>query len=222
MIGKRTMCCAGAALVGLAAAAPIVADSNIADSQKFAWGENVGWLNWADANARTQGVEVFANGSVQYLEGWIWGENIGWIDVGDGNAPYANTDNTNFGVNIDPTTGAMEGLAWGENVGWIVFTPLTVSSESPRWDHTTHRSYGYAWGENIGWINLDDMVRFICAVPGDFDYSGKTDVFDFGVLAMHFGSHNNPPFTNGDINGDGDVNVFDFSIFVLNFGDECP
>ena len=60
--------------------------SNIDPDNKFAWGENAGWLNWRDANADDDGVVVAAD----HLAGFIWGENTGWIDVGDGNAPYAN------------------------------------------------------------------------------------------------------------------------------------
>jgi hypothetical protein len=223
MIGSVLNRRAAVALLALGAcAAPIVANSNVADPHKFAWAENVGWLNWADANNRTQGVEVYATGGPQYLAGWIWGENIGWINVGNGNAPYANTDNTNFGVNIDPTTGAMRGLAWGENVGWIVFDDLTVPSESPSWDHLQHRSHGYAWGENIGWVNLEDMIRFVCSLPGDVDFDGDVDVFDFGTFAANFTMTGGAPFANGDCDGDGDVDVFDFGLLALNFESACP
>ena len=222
MIGKAALCrSAIGAMVLVACTAPLGADSNIAAPHKFAWGENVGWLNWSDANNRTQGVEVYITGSVQYLKGWIWGENIGWIHVGDGNAPYTNTDNTNYGVNINPATGAMRGLAWGENVGWIVFDDLTVPSESPSWNYAQRRSQGYAWGENIGWVNLEDGVKFICALPGDVDYDGDVDIFDFGVFASNF-TLNVPAFTRGDCDGDGDVDIFDFGLLAPNFTAMCP
>jgi hypothetical protein len=218
-LNRRT---AIALLVLGACGAPIVANSNIANPHKYAWAENVGWLNWSDANGRVDGVEVHYNGFPQYLKGWIWGENIGWINVGNGNAPYANTDNTNFGVNIDGSTGAMRGLAWGENVGWIVFDDLTVASESPRWDHLERRSHGYAWGENIGWVNLEDMIHFICALPGDLDHDGDVDIFDFGIFAPSFALTGLNPYELGDVDGDGDVDIFDFGIFAANFQGTCP
>jgi hypothetical protein len=209
----------------LAIAAPmLVADSNIADIKKFTWGENIGHMNWADANARAQGVEIYQLGATQYLSGSAWCENIGWVNVGNGGAPYANTDGTNFGVNINTATGDMSGFAWGENVGWINFGPFPPATlvASAHWDYANHRSTGYAWGENIGWINLDDAIEFICQIPGDLDFNGNVNVFDFGAFAVNFGSAGNPPFTNGDVDGDGDADVFDFAAFAPNFGETCP
>ena len=34
------------------------AQSNIDPDDKFAWGENIGWTNWRDANDTDDGVEV--------------------------------------------------------------------------------------------------------------------------------------------------------------------
>ena len=214
-------------LVGgaLALAAPLlIADSNIADVKKFTWAENVGHMNWADANTRMQGVEVYQIGATQYLAGSVWCENIGWVNVGNGGAPYANTTGLDFGVNINPATGDMTGFAWAENVGWINFGPFPGATLVPsaRWNHAAHRTEGYAWGENIGWINLEDAIEFVCQIPGDLDFSGSVNVFDFGLFAAAFGSAGNPPFTNGDVDGDGDSDVFDFATFAPNFGENCP
>lgn len=209
----------------LAVAAPLlVASSNVADVKKFTWGENIGHMNWADADARAQGVEVYQTGPTQFLAGSAWCENVGWVNMGNGGAPYANTDGSNFGVNIDPTTGDMTGFAWGENVGWINFGPFPPATTVPsgRWNHTTHRSEGYAWAENVGWINLDDAIEFICQIPGDLNFDGNVNVFDFSTFASNFGSSGNPPFTNGDVDGDGDADVFDFGKFASNFGEACP
>ena len=181
--------------VALAGVAPLlVASSNVADPPgdpnppKYAWGENIGHLNFADANARADGVEIYQTGPTQYLAGYIWAENVGWINVGDGSAPYANTDDTNFGVNIDPGTGEMTGFAWGENIGWINFGPFPpATTVTPAtWNHGTFRSEGYAWGENVGWINLNDAIEFVCSVPGDLDYDGAVNVFDFSILSGGF------------------------------------
>lgn len=212
------------ALAALLGAAPILtADSYVANPKKHAWAENVGWTNWADANGRAQGVEVYQNGAVQYLKGWVWFENIGWANVGNGSAPYLNTNGANFGVNISPANGQMTGLAWSENAGWISFGPWASGSTAPvpTWSHAQHRTRGWVWGENIGWINIDDAIRYVCAIPGDFDYNGTVNVFDFGIFAAGFGSVGNPAFTNGDCDGDGDADVFDFAIFAPNFGANC-
>jgi hypothetical protein len=40
----------------------------------FAWGENVGWINFAPEGA---GVRILGNGR---FVGFAWGENIGWVN----------------------------------------------------------------------------------------------------------------------------------------------
>lgn len=52
---------------------------------------------------------------------------------------------------------------------------------------------------------------------GDLDGDGDTDVFDFGIFAIHFGE-SVAPGTSGDYDGDGDVDVFDFGSFANDFG----
>ena len=129
-------------LVGVAYAA-----TNIDSTNKWAWGTNVGWINFADANG---GVTVYSD----HLEGYAWAENIGWIrlgsDGGGGSPYYANTTKDNYGVNNDGN-GNLSGYAWGANVGWINFNPthggVTISTSNGSFD-------GYAWGENVGWIHF--------------------------------------------------------------------
>ncbi|HEY3243362.1 MAG TPA: hypothetical protein VGM03_08425 [Phycisphaerae bacterium] len=142
------------------------AQSNIDPAHKFAWGENVGWTNWRDANGGAQGVAV--DGS--FMGGFIWGENVGWINVGDGTPGtlcgglpcYANGTGVDFGVNVD-FDGSLHGFAWGENIGWINFDGGALASppNPARFDAAAGRLRGYAWGENVGWINLDDAVHFV-------------------------------------------------------------
>jgi len=120
----RTRIAFVAACLAVAGSAP-AQSSNVYANKKFAWSENVGWTNWADANSRADG--VFIAGS--YLTGYIWGENIGWIDVGRipaNGVDYQNLNNTDYGVNIDPVTGTLSGFAWGENIGWINFDTLAA------------------------------------------------------------------------------------------------
>ncbi len=208
-----------AALAVVAASAH--AASNIADTRKHAWGENIGWINWRDANDTLDGVEVWRG---SHLAGFAWTENAGWIKLGTGRVPYANTDDTNFGVNIDPATGIMAGFAWGENLGWINFGPFPPSTTAApaRWNAALHRAEGFAWSENAGWINLDDALAYVCSIPGDVNGDGAVDIFDFAALADAFGDAGNPPFTQGDVDGDGDTDVFDFATLADHLGDACP
>ncbi len=155
--------------------AAATAASNIDSANSFAWTENTGWTNWRDANSTNDGVIV----GTDFLEGIIWAENIGWINTGNGAGPYANTNDTNFGVNIvgdDDLTG----FAWGENVGWIYFGWGAVSNDPfrARFDFGSGRFRGYAWGENIGWINLDDASYMVAATVG-IACDSDTDCHDF-------------------------------------------
>ncbi len=145
----------------------LLAQSNIDTTvpNKHAWGENIGWTNWRDANAGAQGVNV--GGFV--LQGFIWGENVGWINVGDGTpggpgGQYANVNGTDVGVNVS-SNGALHGYAWGENIGWINFDggalatpalPARILCATPP-GQPLARLDGYVWGENVGWINLADL-----------------------------------------------------------------
>lgn len=166
------------------AALPLEAQSNIDPVNKYAWGENVGWTNWRDANGGADGVLV----GTTHLSGFIWDENVGWINVGDGSPAsgmhYANTDGTDFGVNVD-TNGDLFGFAWGENIGWVNFDTRSKGAERARLDPVAGRFRGYAWGENVGWINLDDGTHFVVVTPtgvaikpGDANQDGVLDLSD--------------------------------------------
>jgi len=145
------------ALAMLGWIAPLtLAVSNVDDAHKFSWGENVGWMNWRDANSAADGVIVGSG----FLSGWVWGENAGWINVGNGNGPYGNVTGTDFGVNI-LGNGDLEGFAWGENIGWVNFDTSSHAPNQARYDVAAGRFRGYAWGENIGWINLDDAAHYV-------------------------------------------------------------
>ncbi|MDX2114590.1 MAG: hypothetical protein SFZ24_03070 [Planctomycetota bacterium] len=206
-----------------AAAAPAFAQSNIDPSRKFAWSENCGWTNWRDALGGAQGVDV---GPI-FLKGFIYGENIGWINTGNGSGPYANTDGSNFGVNI-LASGFLSGLAWGENVGWINFgTQPTVGPQGARFDSVAGRFRGYAWGENIGWINLDDPNAFVALVPpcclGNADkLPGSVTFADITSILQNFNVSYGPSSTGaGDANCDGSVNFADVTNVLQNWLNNC-
>ncbi len=77
---------------------------NIDSTDKYAWGENIGWLNFSTAEGD---VDV----TTTAMDGYVWGENVGWISLD--------------GITVDTSTGDVAGYAWGENVGWISFFPAT-------------------------------------------------------------------------------------------------
>lgn len=203
----------------------VMAQSNIDPAHKFTWGENLGWINWRDANSATQGAHVGAT----FLSGFIWTENVGWIHLGDG-APgtlcggrpcYANFDDSDFGANIDPLTGELFGFAWGENIGWVNFDTASAGDDRAAFDACTHQFFGYVWGENVGWINLGEVDVFVglgpCAL-GDIDCDGDVALDDYDLFQALLGgpgtSADCPAF---DADSDGDLDLFDFAKLQAGF-----
>lgn len=109
------------------------------DDSQYAYGENVGYLNFEPGGNGGSGAEV-TNSAVT---GYVWGENIGWINL----SPVS-------GGVVNDGAGNLSGYAWGENVGWINFKPtgggVTIGTDGV-FD-------GWAWGENIGWIHLKNAA----------------------------------------------------------------
>jgi len=168
------------------------------DGSQYAYGENVGWLNFEPSQG--PGVTV---GDAN-LTGYVWAENIGWINLSP----------ASYGGVANDGTGQLSGYAWGQNVGWINFNPQ-VAGDPTRYGVTIDGDGnfdGWAWGENIGWIHLrsaapvaykvqtswvtsckvgfDDLGRFVGywlqsaePLPADLDDSGTVDFKDYGRLA---------------------------------------
>ncbi|HRJ49529.1 MAG: hypothetical protein KF787_03575 [Phycisphaeraceae bacterium] len=203
--------------VGLVSSAAM-AQSNVDTVNKYTWGENIGFMNWRDANSALSGAAV--NDTLGYLAGYAWCENVGWLSLGSGNGRYANTNGSNYGVNVDSASGNLSGYAWGENIGWVNFSggALATPSNPARFDFDERRFRGYAWGENVGWINLDHGLIFVSAAcRSDFDGSGFVDTDDFTAFVI--------AFENGDeacdIDGTGFVDTDDFTSFVIAFEFGC-
>ena len=123
--------------------------TDIDGTDKWAWSTNAGWLNFKDDHGRAS---VYAD----HLEGYVWAENVGWIRLGahtgGGAYTYANTTNTDYGVNRNPTTGKLSGYGWATSAGRINFMPTHGGGVFI--DLTTGDFSGYAWAENVGWIKL--------------------------------------------------------------------
>lgn len=118
--------------------------NNFSGDHKYAWGENIGWVN---ASSTHEALTLSQDG----LTGYAWAENIGWIKFDyDGVAGALNTTATNWGVTHDGN-GNLGGYAWGENIGWLNFDS---SHEQVIVNLNTGDFSGYGWGENIGWVNF--------------------------------------------------------------------
>lgn len=89
---------------------------------KYAWGENIGWVNFACDNCN---INITDNG----ISGDAWSKQYGWI-------------------NLNPTTsgiknngeGLLSGSAWSSNLGWINFTGVTIDTRGDFWGYATIKS----------------------------------------------------------------------------------
>lgn len=88
------------------------ATSTATSSLGFAWGSNIGWVNFG---ATFGNVHITDSG----LSGYAWTAINGWINLNPSAAFYV----TNNGE------GVLGGYAWGEQLGWISFTGVTIDSQ---------------------------------------------------------------------------------------------
>lgn len=79
-----------------------VTNGTIDPNAHYAWGENVGWVDFSNV-----GITDTA------LSGSAYGENIGWIDLST----------------ITNNEGTLSGYAWGENIGWVDFSNVTIGTD---------------------------------------------------------------------------------------------
>jgi len=132
-------------LILLAGGMPLAENIDPAsDGSKYAWADNVGWINLQPNGPGGPGVQV----SDAALTGWAWAENAGWISLSCQNTSSCSTNA--YGV-TNNGSGTLSGYAWSENAGWITFAPtgagVFIDPSNGDWS-------GMAWGENIGWITF--------------------------------------------------------------------
>lgn len=175
------------------------------DDSQYAYGENIGWLNF-DPNTAT-GAQVTSD----KVTGFVWAENIGWINLNCENNGTWGT--VSFGI-VNDSKGNLSGYAWAENVGWISFDPNVPGDTTNEYKVTIDaggKLSGWAWGENIGWIHFDETQNWdvrVCIVTLE-------DLRNFALYWLGTGSL-------ADLYPDGIVNFPDFSIFASYWQDFCP
>lgn len=125
--------CIGIILI-VVLALPIVASASqtsgtIDATNKYAWSNQAGWVNFGAAN----GNMLISDAGIT---GYAWNSNYGWINM----AP------ANGGVSI-AANGALSGYAWGTNLGWINFSSASINSSG--------KFTGQATGTVIGALTFD-------------------------------------------------------------------
>lgn len=104
-------------------------DGTIDSTYKYAWGENIGWINFGTGNGNVHVTD-------SALSGYALSETAGWI---------------NLDAVVNDGEGNLSGYAWGENVGYINFDPTNGGVII----NSSGEFTGSALGENIGWIIFD-------------------------------------------------------------------
>jgi hypothetical protein len=188
-------------LAGLLPLSGLQAATTINPANKFAYGANLGWMDWrGDTN----------NGAVigEYIcSGYLYAANVGWISLGSGTPAngiqYQNNSATDWGVNHDGL-GNLRGYAWGANIGWLNFE----NTGAPKVDLNTGKLSGYVWSANCGWISLSNALAHVqtdvIANGADTDGDGLPDAWE----RLHFG--NLSPTAGDDPDGDGMNNLQEY------------
>ena len=143
------------------------AATTIDPANKYAYGANLGWMDWTGDSA---------NGAVigDYVcSGCIYSANVGWINLGSGTPAngirYQNLSGGDFGVNHDGL-GNLRGYAYGANIGWINFE----NTGAPTVNLKTGKLSGSAYSANCGWLSLSNAFAYV-----------QTDSFAPGPLALN-------------------------------------
>lgn len=177
--------CLTLVLAWLLSSAALRADSTIDPFNKYAYGANLGWLDWSGGSGQTAtGVAIGA----YVCSGYIYSANVGWINLGNGSPTngiyYQNLSANDFGVNLDGF-GNLRGYAYGANIGWINFE----TNGAPRINLINGVMSGYVWSANCGWISLSNAVAYVqtdSILPGSL----AADGLPVAWLLLNFGTTN--------------------------------
>ncbi|MHC4659081.1 MAG: hypothetical protein ACYS83_07890 [Planctomycetota bacterium] len=216
MATKNAMLCAFVFAFWVVSVAPAENIDPNEDGSQYAYGENVGWMNFEPSQG--DGAHV----SQTQLTGYVWAENIGWISLSCENTASCGT--VNYGV-INDGSGNLSGYAWSENAGWISFScENTGSCGTVDYGVTIEvdgNFSGYAWGENIGWINFNSASLFGYGVKAcKVNYK---DLANFVEQWLETGCNAGNNWCEGaDLGGVNTVDFVDYSILAFFWLDYCP
>jgi len=186
---KTSLCAILTIAVCVARAATTIDPAN-----KYAYGANLGWMDWRGDTA---------NGAVigNYVcSGYLYAANVGWINLGSGSPAngiqYQNNSAADFGVNQDGL-GNLRGYAYGANIGWINFEQ---TYGQPKVSLLTGQLSGSVYSANCGWISLSNAFAYVqtdSLYPGPLAPNG----LPIPWLLTYFGTTNVNP--NADPTGKG-------------------
>ena len=188
------------------------------DGSQYAYGENVGWVNF-EPNVPDPCAGATVSNTI--LTGYVWAENIGWISLSCENTSSCGT--VDYGI-TNNGEGRLAGYAWGENVGWISLScENTASCDTVQYGVTIDslgNFKGLAWAENIGWIRFQGTGAVTYKVKTGWTYPCFVDLVDFSNFASQWMLLG--PELDADLDGNDEVGVGDLSEFTKSWLLPCP
>lgn len=145
-----------------------VSVGTIDSTNKYAWGENLGWINFGcdECDVVITDTEI---------TGYAWSRVYGWINLSPDTS----------GV-VNDITGTLSGMAWGSNIGWIDFDGVTIGIDG--------EFTGYATVESNGsQINFNCANGASCASS---DFKVSTDWRPLSARPSEGGSSGSRPSSN--------------------------
>ena len=169
--------------------------TSITPANHYAYGANLGWMDWRGDTANGAVIGEYA------CSGYIYAANVGWIHLGDGTPAdaihYQNNSASDYGVNRDGL-GNLRGYAYGANIGWVNFE----NTGAPKVDLLTGKFSGSVYSANCGWIGLSNafaQVQTAFIQPGlDSDGDGIPDAWE-----LTYTNSLTPFSATSDTDGDG-------------------
>ena len=142
-------------------------NGTIDSTYKYAWGENIGWINFACDNNKCN-VSVTDTG----LSGYAWNSQYGWINL---NPSTSGVKNNGEGI--------LSGYAWSSGIGWIDFNGVTVDSNGDFLGYATIKSDSSKI--NFNCINAHSCSSSIFKVKTDWRPASTRHVANAGGRGGH-------------------------------------
>ena len=136
---------------GLGAAAGValaVANISTSASERYAWNDAIGWIDFGNDQVEVTSTELTGYAS----------SNVGYIALDCATTPAPPTPSCTGGAGdwgvVNDGSGNLSGWGWNDNIGWISF-----SGASPSYGVTFNTSSGvfsgWAWNDVVGWISFN-------------------------------------------------------------------
>lgn len=227
-------------LLGLFLPLSHVRAGTILSSHKYAWSNNVGYINFANvivtdsalsgsAWSANKGFIKFnpaqggvSNNGMGNLSGSAWGEQLGWIDF----------DN----VSINGSTGKFSGTATGALIGTLTFDCPNYCDVRTDWrqaatpaatvtSSVTAQSGGGGGGVTVSptatpALSREEQTKSAEAKQIDIQKDGVINILDFNALMANWGVAQNLAaagsiLNSADMNKDGIVDIYDFNTLMI-------